>query len=315
MVGIPTFAFQDTVDPISLQETIAQVASASFGRNVMSNRFLNSQMVNSQAYGGGQGGGSAETSADPSVAGAEKNEDLFVFSLKNLSLKKGERMTLPVAEFTLPYTNVYTLELLPRPTQQNSYGGYDYSQLRPELAKLVAQPKAMHKIRLTNTSAFPLTTAPALVFNGDRVVAQGMMTYAARGAKSDVSLTEASDITVKRLDKETERKPKALVWHGNEYAQALLTGSIELCSYRSEPTEIEVTRYILGKVTEADSKGEVVTLDPLGDDSLPDWLAYYGNLGDRLQFTGLGKITWTTTLPPGGKTCVTLGYHWHYFTR
>ena len=137
-------------------------------------------------------------------------------------------MTLPIAEFTLPYTNVYTLELLPRPTQQNGNGGYDYSQMRPELAKLVAQPKAMHKIRLTNTSGFPLTTAPALVLNGDRVVAQGMMTYAAKGGRSDVSLTEAADITVKRTDTETERQPNAFQRDGYSYFKVNMNGAVEL---------------------------------------------------------------------------------------
>ena len=104
VIGVPTFAFQDTVDPISLQETLAQVAASSGGRGgMMSNRFSNSQMVMGQsAYADNtlivQG------DDGPKVTGGEKNEDLFVFSVKNITLKKGERMTLPIAEFTLPYT-------------------------------------------------------------------------------------------------------------------------------------------------------------------------------------------------------------------
>jgi hypothetical protein len=53
----------------------------------------------------------------------------------------------------------------------------------PELMRLLAAPKVMHALRLKNRSEHPLTTAPALIISGDRVLAQGTMTYTPRGAE------------------------------------------------------------------------------------------------------------------------------------
>ena len=49
----------------------------------------------------------------------------------------------------------------------------------------------MHKLRLTNNSKYPLTTAPALILRDGRVLAQGMMTYTATGADVDLAITTA----------------------------------------------------------------------------------------------------------------------------
>src|SRR4029078_1971567 len=111
----------------------------------------------------------------PVIAGNEKAEDLFIFTVHHVTLKKGERMVIPVAHFTLPYKDVYALDLpfAPPPMVMRQFD----TERQYELAMLMNAPKVMHKIRLSNTSDYPLTTAPALVVAGQRVLAQGMMTY------------------------------------------------------------------------------------------------------------------------------------------
>ena len=311
VIGVPSFAFKDTLDPIALQQTVANL-SPYFARDSRMGNALSGQMAGPvRAYAAESGDGGAGV---PEVAGSEQNEDLFVYSVKNVTLKKGERMVLPVAEFSVPYKNVYTLELLPSATR-NASGYYDPSALNAEQARLAAAPKARHQIRLTNTSPFPLTTGPALLMRDGKVLAQGQTFFTPKGGTTDVSLTDATDITIKRADKESERTPHTLKVDGYEYDKVGMTGSVELCNYRAEPVEIEVVRYVLGKVTSAGSSGVVSALDPLADDSLPGWFGQYGNGFERIRFTGLGRVAWKATLPPGGKTCITLDYAWHYFTR
>src|SRR5207253_722798 len=103
-----------------------------------------------------------------------KNEDLFVFNVPHVTLKKGERMVLLIAEFTLPYQDLFTLDL-PFAPPQEVRANLNNDQQR-ELARLFNAPKVMHKIRLTNNSKYPLTTAPALIIRDGHVLAQGMMT-------------------------------------------------------------------------------------------------------------------------------------------
>ena len=89
---------------------------------------------------------------------------MFVFTVQHVTLKQGERMVLPIAEFTLPYKDVFTLEL-PFAPPPEVRGNLNNEQQR-ELARLFNAPKVMHKVRLTNKSKYPLTTAPALIVRG-----------------------------------------------------------------------------------------------------------------------------------------------------
>ena len=120
----------------------------------------------------------------PEIGDAGKSEDLFVFTVPHVTLKRGERMVLPIAEFTLPYKDVFTLEL-PFGPPPEVRANLNNEQQR-ELARLFSAPKVMHKVRLTNNSKYPLTTAPALIIRAGRVLAQGMMTYTATGASVDL---------------------------------------------------------------------------------------------------------------------------------
>lgn len=307
VVGVPSVAFQDQLDPIALQQTVAQLSPFFQADARTSNALSMGQMARmGEVRDQGDGGGG------PQVDGAERAEDLFLFTVRNVRLKKGERMTLPVASFTLPYRDVYTLDLLPALPNDPRFSPGNPGG---ELARLLARPKARHQIRLTNTSPYPLTTGPALLLSQGKMIAQGMTTYTARGGTSDVALTDATEIVVKRVDRETGRTPNALESDGSRYARVEMDGAVTLTSYLPVAAEIEVTRYVPGKVSEARDGGVASVLDPLADDELPGWWGSYGGIAERTRFTGLGKVTWKATLPPGGKSPVALRYAWHWFTR
>jgi len=47
----------------------------------------------------------------PEIASQGKSEDLYLFQVKHVTLKKGQRMVLPVAEYAMKYKDVYTLDV------------------------------------------------------------------------------------------------------------------------------------------------------------------------------------------------------------
>ena len=55
--------------------------------------------------------GDAGAAAGPEFAGTDRNEDLFVYTVKHVSLKKGQRTVIPVAEIAVKYKDIYTLDL------------------------------------------------------------------------------------------------------------------------------------------------------------------------------------------------------------
>lgn len=323
VVGVPSFEFKGALDPISLQQAAAQL-SAHFRPDAQTGYAFSNAIMTQQVSAilpdrsmsdgpeGGEGG------LGPDVAGSGRNEDLYVFTVPGLTLAKGERTVLTLGEFTMRYRDVFLLDIpfAPPPEVWRQVDG----ARQAEVTRLVAAPKVVHKIRLTNGSDVPLTTAPALILENGRVLAQSLMTYAAPGSDTDLPVTVAVDVRVSKTDVETGRKPDAERWQGDTYARVDLSGKIVLVSHRKAPVELEVVRHALGRVDTADSGGKVERVNTLedpgftaGSGSCPGWWNWFpwpywwGRLNE------VGRIRWTVTLSP--RTPVELGYTWHYFWR
>jgi len=322
VIGVPTFEFKDTVDPMSLQQTVAQLSpyfrqdaqtAYGFANAIMTQQARMSDYRQPQEGEPGRG-----IDLGPEVAGSDKAEDLFVFTINHVSLKKGQRMVLTIGEFTLKYKDVYTLDI-PFTPPEEVWRNFN-SDRQSELARLFNAPKVMHKIRMSNSSKVPLTTTPALVLSGERVLAQGMMTYASPGADSDLNITTALDISVKKIDSETKRTPNAESWQNDEYGKIDLAGKITLTNYRKTPVEIEVIRNVLGNVASADHDGRTVMVNSFEDPSFsagsgpyPAWWGWYSWPWWWHHFNGIGRITWTVQLEPAKP--LDLGYTWNYCWR
>lgn len=317
VIGVPTFYFKETADPISLQQAVAQL-SQYFQEGSQQAQMLSNAIMTQAARMGEyrtvhavpQAGGSL----GPDVGEGGANEDLFVFAVEHLTLKKGERMVLPVVSYVLPYTDIYTLDLPygPPPEVRQQFN----KQQQAELARLLTAPKAMHKLRLANKSQYPLTTGPALIVKGDRVLAQALMTYTARGATTDLALTAAVDIQVRKTDAEIERIPNAANFNGHNVARANMQGKICLVNFHGGPVEIEVTRYVLGQMDKADHEGTAEQANVQEDGWVesggdPFWWGWYNWPWWWHHFNGRGRATWKVNLDAGAT--VDLGYEWHYF--
>jgi hypothetical protein len=318
VIGVPTFAFKDTVDPISLQQAVAQLSPYFDQSSDMSHMLSNSMMTQTARMGEYRvvqaPPPEAATNLGPDIGQQGKSEDLFVFTVEGISLKKGERMVLPVVEYDLKYRDVYTLDLpfAPPPEVLQQFN----SQQQAEMAQMFYAPKVIHQVRLANGSEYPLTTAPALILKEGRVLAQGMMTYTAPGATTDLAVTAAVDIQVRKADEETGRKPDAAEWRGNRFVRIDLAGTICLVNFRGQPVELEVTRRVLGSIDEADHEGVVarVNIQDEGWQSAsgnPSWWGWYNWPYWWHHFNGLGRVTWKVKLDP--KQSVDLGYKWHYY--
>jgi len=188
-----------------------------------------------------------------------------------------------------------------------------------ELGRLLGSPKVMHKIRLTNNSKYPLTTAPTLIIREGRLLAQGLMTYTSPGTDVDLPITTAVDFQVKRSDLETKRTPNAMQENGNSYSRIDLAGKISIGNHRTEATELEITRNLLGLVDRAEHEGKIEKMnmfengDTMATSDYPYWWGWYGWPNWWNYFNGISRITWKITLERNQN--LELGYDWHYFWR
>ena len=317
VIGVPSFAFQDSIDPIALQYTPQQL-SPFFGtdsRNALSNAIQGQ-------FGGGFGGSgnynlarneNVEVSG-PELGEGTKNEDFFLFPVKNITLAKGERMIFPIAQYDLQYQDIFTSEAPPAPPAE-LYRGFSAEQQKT-IADKLTQANVLHKIRLTNTGQQPLTTAPTLIESDGRVLAQTLMTYTATGGRSDLDLAPAVDVTVKRRENETRRTPDALKVDGANYQRVDVEGSFTVTSYRDAPLTLELTRQFAGEVDAASDAGAIRKVGVGDDDNAlqkPD-LPFWWNYGNGWRgLNGLGEVKWTLEVP--AKKSVELTYQYHYFWR
>ena len=316
VIGVPSFALKDTVDPLSLQNTFARLSplfeptsrSAGAFDNAIQTQMASNSYARINEDAGEQPGNAA------GFADAGNNEDFFVFTARNLSLKKGERMAFPLARYDLQYKDIYTLQTPAQPPIE-VYRNFNYEQ-QNQVKKLLAAPKVMHQIRLSNTGTQPLTTAPALIESNGRLLAQTLMTYTASGGRSDLDLAPAVDVTVKRLENETKRTPNALKWQDDNFTRVDIGGRLVVTSYRNEPITLEITQQFIGTVEKAESGGVIRKLG-LGDDdgaasaNLPTWWNYH--TGDWRAVNGLSSIKWTLVVP--AKKSFEIPYSYHYFWR
>jgi len=320
VIGVPTFAFQETLDPMSLQQAAAQLSNYfrrdartayAFSNAIMSQ---SARMTEQRAPAEEPPPGGRVMDLGPEVAGGRKNEDLYVFTVEHITLRKGERMVVPVAEYDLAYKDVYRLDLpfSPPPEVRQRME----TQQQAEMARLMAAPKVMHNLRLANKSAYPLTTAPALILRDGRPVAQGLMKYAAVGAAADLEVTAAVDIAVEKKDNETGRTPNAATWHGSHFDRIDLAGKVHLTNYKDRPVEVEVVRHVLGLLDSAGQDGRIEQITwaeggCVDAEALPLWWYWHSWAPWWYQFNGIGRTTWKFTLEPGKS--IDLEYKWHYF--
>lgn len=320
VVGVPSFAFQGQADPMALQAQVAQL-SAYFASGPRDSNYL-SNAVAVQTQGNAarwvEEPPAAPAGPDLGPAGPEgaRNEDLYVFPVGAVSLRKGERMVLPVAEAKAKYRDVFVLDVpfAPPPEVRGPRGGRE-----ADAARLLAGPKAVHTIRIANAGPHPFTTAPAMVLADGKILAQGLMTFTPKGASADLETTAAVDLLVKRTDAETKRQPSAYRWDGDDYARIDLGGEIRIANRRGEAVDLEITRRILGTVDGSEQGGEAAMESGLEDDAeapargVPPWWSGYAWPAWWHHVNGIGRISWKVRLEPGKD--VALGYRWHYYWR
>lgn len=309
VIGVPKFEFAGMLDPIALQQEVAQVAQQLAGNQyAMSNLLSNS--IRSQGSGWLREQGAAPE-AQPTVEGGSTAEDLFVFTVRDVTLKKGECMVLPVSTTELAYRDVYRLDVPLTPPvemRQNASG----SQAE-ELLRELSAPKVRHVLRLGNGPDAPLTTAPALVLRQGRVLAQGRMRYAPKGASCDLEINVAVDVRVQIDDQETGRDDLVTL-DKVRYRRLDQRGSIRLENGKAVAIEVDVVRLVLGLPDEVDREGQMRTLDParIWDQMpVPPWWSWWHWPWWWYRYNGFGEFRWQVQLAPGAS--VSLGSRWHYF--
>ncbi|MBX3322359.1 MAG: hypothetical protein KF757_05160 [Phycisphaeraceae bacterium] len=318
VIGVPSFMFEHTLDPMSLQEQVAQLGqyfdrASSMTGAALSNALMSQTARMSDSRGYRDNNSMGQQGSNVEVGSTDQAEDLYIFNVSNVTLKRGERLFVPLAVAEVPYESVYTLTL-PIAPPSDMWQNFGTDQQR-EIARMLDRPTARHVLRLTNASEHPFTTAPALIIRDGQPLAQGMLRYTARTARVDLEVTSAVDIRVESSEREAQREHDGLRWNGNTYARVELTGSANLTNYKTKAVKIEVRKFVLGKATEANANGTIEGINFFTgmdwDQPSFAWWRWYGWPWWWSRLNSASRIDWTVELEPGES--VNLECAWQYF--
>lgn len=286
VVGYPNFMYADIPSPLTLEQSVPQflaTLASGGGREPEYSPFSNAltQRVTPAVATGtsfpAAGFGEAGTGGLP----GESEEDLFLYQRKSVSLAKGERACYPVFSAPVSCRHLYLWEV-PDTMKVDARGNY-HSGTDQEVAEQV-----WHSLKITNSSAWPWTTAPVLVVSGWKPVAQTTIDYTPKGADTNLKLTVATDIKTARQEEEIDRKRQVKLY-SQSYDEVTVGGELRIVNRKAEAVTLEVKKQLTGELIEASHNPQTrKTAEGLN--------------GVNPHVT----ITWTITLEPGQE--LTLNY-------
>jgi hypothetical protein len=257
VVGYPNFMFADNFCPLTPGQTIAEFVrrlseSSSRPRDidgrVTSQSTWNFALDNSVLTRSGVWSPNSVYSANQPLPG-ESNEDLYFYHQGNVSLKKGERARYTVFTAKVPYEHVYQWRIA------DTMKIDDHGYRRDNNADKDQPDPVWHSLRLTNTTQYPWTTAPALVTNGSMPLSQDVLNYvAAGGAKTLLRLTVASDVRGQQV--QTEAKRERVELPGYYCDKVTVDGKLSVANWKKTPIRLNVVKSLVGEVVTAGDAGK-----------------------------------------------------------
>ncbi|MGF6849114.1 hypothetical protein QFZ51_004349 [Chitinophaga sp. W3I9] len=192
---------------------------------------------------------------------AVENEDLYFYTLKNISLRKGERAQYPVFKKTVKIRHFYKT-VLPASVMSTyrTNGDDDAASEEMEAASHAARSaspnKVNHFVEIYNNTDNPFTSGAVLILqkNTQKPIAQDVLKFTAKGASTPIFITTSPDILVQEKEALVSVKKEAKTYNGYKYTLATVKGTITVVNSKGRLADIQVQKTISGAVTSASTK-------------------------------------------------------------
>ena len=292
VVGVPNFRFRGTPSPMVLEaqmrNSLANVESHLMGNNNQFDNGLSNALYTQRASefrsnraDGGNGSAAIEM---PEELSGKASQDLFVYKLDKMTLKKGERASVPILATEVGYRDVYTWDIAVKHAE--SHAATNAALASP---LVLSENRVWRQIELVNDTDIPWTTGAAMFVDGFQPLAQELLTYTSPGGICRVPVTIAVDLRGKADDREVSRDLQALKWRGRSYAKVVGKINAELANNKSVKVPVEVSIRFGGKATKASANGKI----SLSGYNGKDW--EHG--GDAINNSSI--VRWKAEIEPG----------------
>jgi len=290
VVGVPNFKYASTTSPMASQQGVLYYLQQLYAQGGgMRNNYAVQALSNVQIVADNFDFSGESNRAFSENISTSSQEDLFYYTINDISLQKGQRAQFDIFEQDVPIEHVYTASLTPSQDGQNYH----------RTTALEKPVKVSHKLKLQNKGETPWTTGTALVTSEQsgsmQVINQDMLKFTPVSGESYLTITESPEIQISESEKEIERKKDHQKIWGDYYNLIVVQGSIKVKNYKSKKAKLEISRIVHGKFlagkVNAD-KEELVELSYLNPKN---------------------RIRWTLELKPGEEKLIE--YSYEFLTR
>lgn len=304
VVGVPNFRFKASPSPMVLEASLKNVIPEA-APQVMGNQFDNAMFSNAlysqttSDFRSSRAAGNSEGVVDglSTDLTASGGNDLFVYELKPMSLKKGERASVRILKSEVAYRDIYTWNVT---VQHSPYQFAPGHNRRSPL--VVSDSEVWHQIDLINDTNVPWTTGAAMLVDGFQPLAQELLTYTSPGGICRLPMTVSVDLKAKVDDQETGRELNAIKWRNSNYSLVKGQISAELANNKESEVPVEVSLRFGGKANTVSNEG-TIKLEGFNPN---DWS---NQGGDPINNSTV--INWTALVEPGECFKPTLEYEFY----
>jgi hypothetical protein len=205
-------------------------------------------------------------------------EETHLYGPVSLTLKKGERASIPMGKGKVPAKFVY------------------YYKAPLSVSNAPEQNTVWLAAQFTNKLKFPLTTGPILVSRKGRPVGQGFVTYTHEKGEALVPVSIASSVLASAAEQELDRDNSALTFRGAKYDKAVIKGTIAIENLQDKSVTVRIEKPVSGKVKKISDDGKSTARMQSAYDPNPT-----------------SKVVWTLELKPGKKQELT--YHYDLYVH
>lgn len=251
VVGYPNFLYADVISPMALEESITQFIQGlrregrqedAGGLMAITRQradFRESGTLSNVDYG-------YETIKGlPGTA----EEDLFLYHKEKISIRKGERAYYPIFFDEVDYKHIYEWEI--PDTINVDPRGYQRSE-----QQRIEKENVWHSVKLSNSTKYPWTTAPAFVVSGSNPLSQDTLNYTPQNAKTNLKLTVATDVKHERHEYEIERQRDVKIYNHN-YDLVTVKGELSIKNHKNKEITMEIKKKLTGEATDVSHKGKI----------------------------------------------------------
>jgi len=290
VVGVPNFAYANTLSPMSLQQSLVDFmkdAERDEDRKKSLGAFSNALSGQLAVFDKAEAAPVNLTTGVDEMASAPE-EDLFLYTRSDVTLAKGERASYNVFSGSVAYEHLYNWDVEDQP-RVDPYGNViSPNQNLPDSARA---DSIWHSIRLKNSTKFPWTSAPALVMSGDKPVSQDTMTYTPKASSSTLRITVATDIRASHEEHEVARQQELNHRRGYNYDLVTVEGKLKVKNYKRKPVHLAIGKTLRGKTEFQSDQGKTV------------------QLGEGIESDNpKSRLSWEITLAPGQERIVAYRY-------